>query len=296
MEKLPMYWFIMAPYETTFWEWRSPSTFTTGAADQWRGLLSKAMKCTSLCLVKGSCTWQRHRCTWSDSEWRRKIYRHKRQTCDDRWVQVVFLCVCVCFFGAPWEVWRCMFGFPFRNLSFHFWWGRKLMLVFFFSPGVNAKNQQSLPMHFMDIRRLIKYPLPTSLDCFFQSSEVQGGTIQPHWKVGEATQHQHHRWVLTFMRWAALVPLHLRAAHVWPQEGFQGLFAGWSTGDMVIQGIHLYEFWKLMNPESPHNTRLVFELSAIRNLTNGCWWAGWFEILAMPWWKLSLHFLVLFMD
>ena len=72
-------------------------------------LVSKAMKCTSLCLVKGSCTWQRYRCTWSDSEWRRKIYRHKRQTCDDRWVQVVFfVCVCVFFFGAPWEVWRCI--------------------------------------------------------------------------------------------------------------------------------------------------------------------------------------------
>lgn len=58
-----------------------------------------------------------------------------------------------------------------------------------------------------------------------------------------------------------------------------GFVCGWSTGDMVIQGSISMNLEAYETP-NPLTTQDWFELSAIRNLTNGCWWAGWFEILA----------------
>lgn len=60
---------------------------------------------------------------------------------------------------------------------------------------------------------------------------------------------------------------HLRAAHVWPQER---LFAV-DSGVLGIH-VHLYEFGSLWNPWTL-TTQDWFELSAIRHLTNGYWWA-----------------------
>ena len=48
----------------------------------------------------------------------------------------------------------------------------------------------------------------------------------------------------------------------------------WLSRDPSSMNLEAYE------TPNPLTTQDWFELSAIRNLTNGCWWAGWFEILA----------------
>lgn len=210
-------------------------------------------------------------------------------------------CVCVFFFGAPWEVWRCMFGFPFRNLSFHFLMGQKTNFGVFFP--WRERKESTEPAY---AYKALDYTHSTSLDCF-KSSEVQG-TIQ-RLKIGSFNinmfpisgcnplQDTKTPMSLTSMRWAALVPLHWKSFNIYELRMFgrRSKFAGWLPVTWLSRGPSLW-IWKLMKPLTL-TTQDWFELSAIRNLTNGCWWAGcWFEILACLDEKLSLHFLVLFMD
>ena len=107
-------------------------------------LVSKAMKCTSLCLVRGP-AGDRDIVVLGQILKEGGRFRHKRQICDDRWIQVVFLWVLVVFFGAPCEVWPCMFGFPFRNLSFHLLMAQITNFgAFYFCRG---RKERKEPMH-----------------------------------------------------------------------------------------------------------------------------------------------------
>ena len=178
-------------------------------------------------------------------------------------------CVCVFFFGAPWEVWRCMFGFPFRNLSFHFLMGQKTNFGVFFSLAWTQKNQQSLPMHI----RHFDYTHSTYLDCL-KSSEVQG-TIQ-RLKIGSFNinmfpisgcnplQDTKTPMSLTSMRSTALVPLHWKSFNIYELRMFgrRSKFAGWLRWHGIH--VHLYEFGSLWNPSrSQHKIGLSYQLSEI---------------------------------
>lgn len=198
--------------------------------------------------------------------------------------------VCVCFFLVLLGKYEdaCLV-FHFGISASTFWWGRKLILVFFFP--WRERKESTEPAY---AYKALDYTHSTSLDCL-KSSEVQG-TIQ-RLKIGSFNINYKTPMSLTSMRSTALVPLHWKSFNIYELRMFgrRSKFAGWLPVTWLSRDPSLW-IWKLMKPLTL-TTQHWFELSAIRNLTNGCWWVGcWFEILGCLDEKLSLHFLVLFMD
>ena len=193
----------------------------------------------------------------------------------------MFLCVCVFFLVLLGKYEDACLVFHFGISASTFWWGRKLILVFFFP--WRERKESTEPAY---AYKALDYTHSTYLDCL-KSSEVQG-TIQ-RLKIGsfninmfpisgcnplqDTDEFDLHE-VNSSGTFALEIIQHLRAAHIWPQEQVCGLTpVTWYPCPSLW-------IWKLMKPLTL-TTQDWFELSAIRNLTNGCWWAGcWFEILA----------------
>lgn len=203
--------------------------------------------------------------------------------------------VCVCFFLVLLGKYEdaCLV-FHFGISASTFWWGRKLILVFFFP--WRERKESTEPAY---AYKALDYTHSTYLDCL-KSSEVQG-TIQ-RLKIGSFNinmfpisgcnplQDTKTPMSLTSMRWAALVPLHWKSFNIYELRMFgrRSKFAGWLRWHGIQGSISM----NLEAYETPHthNTRLVWAISYQKSNQ----WLLVGRLLVwnpcMPWWKVITPF------